>query len=437
MAVAVKNTPEVSSGLLDRMAAVSLAGTVYVLGSLGIIFYLIPSAWWSFMDRGSFAAVAVLGVIMLAAAAALALFGARLLGPTPPPGVRAGIFMGLVGFLIVLLLARWASMWVEYGTYNGLFGASGPTVGPIVSGVIALALLVFGVRLFLKPGWERFLVRLEGQGWFSAKAYKPLQGLRVRRGTIFGILVLVAAGIYTMLTHGTLTHGPKNWELNIPFTGRVIITNPGDARPYLMDYLKAHNPTLEEAVAKGDATLVLDRYALQEINRNVDPADYVKVYLPNDAENFHTGQIVPRNQFTDEVSRLTRENLLPPKGVDPVPASGETVFATITLLPSLAITIPLLLLAVSLWLAWRIVNMPTFADFLIATEAELNKVSWTTQRRLVQDTIVVLVTTALLTVFLFGTDQIWRVVLSWKPIGVLQIPEEEPEKTANVEQRPW
>ena len=57
---------------------------------------------------------------------------------------------------------------------------------------------------------------------------------------------------------------------------------------------------------------------------------------------------------------------------------------------------PLLLLALSLWLAWRMVNLPPFADFLIATEAELNKVSWTTQQRLVQDTIVVLITTFLL-----------------------------------------
>ena len=31
-------------------------------------------------------------------------------------------------------------------------------------------------------------------------------------------------------------------------------------------------------------------------------------------------------------------------------------------------------------------------DFLIATEAEMNKVSWTTRKRLVKDTIVVLVT---------------------------------------------
>ncbi|HBI44946.1 MAG TPA: preprotein translocase subunit SecE [Planctomycetales bacterium] len=88
-------------------------------------------------------------------------------------------------------------------------------------------------------------------------------------------------------------------------------------------------------------------------------------------------------------------------------------------------------------MAWRVVNFPPFADFLIATEAELNKVSWTTRPRLIQDTIVVLVTVALLAIFLFLMDQTWRVVLSWKPIGVLQLSEDQSEKNKSAELKPW
>ena len=66
-------------------------------------------------------------------------------------------------------------------------------------------------------------------------------------------------------------------------------------------------------------------------------------------------------------------------------------------------------------------SFPPFADFLIATEAELNKVSWVTRRRLVQDTIVVLVTMALMTVFLFVVDAIWYGSLKF--IGVIRTPE--------------
>ena len=38
--------------------------------------------------------------------------------------------------------------------------------------------------------------------------------------------------------------------------------------------------------------------------------------------------------------------------------------------------LPALLLAAGWWISYRIVNFPAFADFLIAVEAEMNKVSW-------------------------------------------------------------
>ena len=63
--------------------------------------------------------------------------------------------------------------------------------------------------------------------------------------------------------------------------------------------------------------------------------------------------------------------------------------------------------------------MPAFADFLIATEAEMNKVSWPTRQGLYQDTIVVLVTTIFLTLFLLVVDWFWGALLSNPYIGVL------------------
>jgi preprotein translocase SecE subunit len=80
--------------------------------------------------------------------------------------------------------------------------------------------------------------------------------------------------------------------------------------------------------------------------------------------------------------------------------------------------VPLLLTLATLWLAYRVVNFPPFADFLIATEAELNKVSWASRKRLFQDTIVVLTTVVLLTIFLFVVDVMWFKALSW--INVIQ-----------------
>src|SRR5262249_2544404 len=102
--------------------------------------------------------------------------------------------------------------------------------------------------------------------------------------------------------------------------------------------------------------------------------------------------------------------------------SGNKVqYSSLILMPHLKFTAPILLGLLSLWFAWRVVNMPAFGDFLIATEAELNKVSWTTQKRLIQDTVVVLVTVILLTIFLFFADVLW----SWslRSLGVLRTPD--------------
>src|SRR3712207_7334919 len=55
--------------------------------------------------------------------------------------------------------------------------------------------------------------------------------------------------------------------------------------------------------------------------------------------------------------------------------------SAVTLLYNSTVLLPILLGGLLVWFAWRVVNMPTFADFLIATEAEMNKVSWTSRDR--------------------------------------------------------
>lgn len=96
----------------------------------------------------------------------------------------------------------------------------------------------------------------------------------------------------------------------------------------------------------------------------------------------------------------------------PFLTNADGTHKTLTLLSDVSYTGLLLLAALTVWFAWRAVNVPAFADFLIATEAEMNKVSWTPWKKLVQDTIVVLVTTALLTAFLLVIDIFWGWLLA-------------------------
>jgi preprotein translocase SecE subunit len=425
MAVAVKNPPEIGNPL-DRLPVVSLVGVAYVLGCLGIVFGAVPWVWWNVLSfsRTSFAAGSVLGVVMLAVATALAYVGGRVLGTKLPHGTRAGIFVGLVGLLLVLLLTRWVSIWVEHWAFDS--AALTPTAGIVIVSLFGLGLLAVALWFFFQRSTEKSLVKLEDQGWFHATSYKPLQGQRVRRGTILGILLLAGAGIYTMLSHQVLRRGAENWELVIPFTGKVTVTDAGDAANVLKP--------LEVNLKPGE-NLVLDRYEFQRIAADFDPANHVKILLHGDSD-FKDGDIVTKAAYDAEKRKVEAAAGSLPPPIAPVPPSGTTTFATLPLLPSVQYTVPLLILAGAIWLGWRIVNLPVFADFLIATEAEINKVSWTTRKRLVQDTIVVLVTVVLMAGFLFGTDIVWKVLLGSKIVNVLQI-NDQPRETTDRDRPLW
>jgi preprotein translocase SecE subunit len=193
-----------------------------------------------------------------------------------------------------------------------------------------------GYLYMMVPGWQAFLEAVEHQGWFHANSYKGNQGVRVRRGTIIGILAVGVCGIITMVWH-------KNFGIELAAT-------------------------------------------------NESPR------VPNDWY-----WVIPY-------------------------ASDAVTIGFVPIMYKVHMMLPIVFSIALLWFAWRVVNIPTFADFLIATEAEMNKVSWTSRKRLIQDTIVVLTTVFLFTMFLFVVDVIWIKILSAPGIKVLLIDPREAEK---------
>ena len=81
--------------------------------------------------------------------------------------------------------------------------------------------------------------------------------------------------------------------------------------------------------------------------------------------------------------------------------------------PQVAYGISGLILIAGLWLGYRLVNMSSFADFLIAVEAEMSKVSWPTQQQLTRASAVVIILILGLTVIVFVYDLLLRYVLWW------------------------
>ena len=93
---------------------------------------------------------------------------------------------------------------------------------------------------------------------------------------------------------------------------------------------------------------------------------------------------------------------------------------------SIAYGVPVGLAVVFAWMLFRTYNWTRFADFLIATEAEMTKVSWSSKSELKRATAVVLITLFLLAGFLFSVDMVW----SWflERIGVLKVAKKKPEQ---------
>lgn len=79
--------------------------------------------------------------------------------------------------------------------------------------------------------------------------------------------------------------------------------------------------------------------------------------------------------------------------------------------------VPALLLIVGVWLGYRVVNLPVFADFLIAVEAEMNKVSWPTRHELIRASLVVLLLILAFSFLLVIFDLTW--IYLFKGLGVI------------------
>jgi len=85
---------------------------------------------------------------------------------------------------------------------------------------------------------------------------------------------------------------------------------------------------------------------------------------------------------------------------------------------NVALVLSAVLLVGGVWISFRIVNMPRFADFLIAVEAEMNKVSWPSKAELIRSSLVVIFVLFFLAVVLFGFDLVWGFL--FEKIGILK-----------------
>jgi preprotein translocase subunit SecE len=76
----------------------------------------------------------------------------------------------------------------------------------------------------------------------------------------------------------------------------------------------------------------------------------------------------------------------------------------------------LLLLALAAMMFW-IVNRPRSADFLVATEGEMKKVSWSSKKEIIGSTKVVIIATFMMAGLLYAVDFLFA--LLFRAMGVM------------------
>ena len=323
MATAVEpNAAPSTPGRLLSLPVASLIGAFYVLAALAVVLYAVQFLWNEHVTPalGNRPADYVLWIAAtVAVLLGLVWFGFRLAGDSPPKGVHGGVFLMVSAAIAIFFVARAVAL-----------NFDGPA-GMVATAAVAAVLVFLAARFFTGRTAERWMVALESHGWFTTRQYKRSLGVRVRRLTILGILIVGGSGAYSLWAEGLV---PDRLTMSMPF----------------------------------------------------------------------------------DVPTLTLWN-------------GAKVSAKEL--------VPALLLLVTAWVAFRAVNVPDFAEFLIATEAEMNKVSWSTRKRLMQDTVVVLLTTLIMTLFLLVVDLFWGWLLSRQTVGVLPSRSSSPDKGAQVKEAKW
>lgn len=324
MAVAVSTSGSGSAKKADgtlSLLTTSVVGALVVLGAAALVLNIIPMLFGSGSPR-PMGIVALQVFAQIAAIIGLGYAVAKFGTPTlKSSGVRGGVFFVLVSAMILAFCA--------WGVYR--VAANGLSFGGILAIILLGVVIALVVQFFRTGRFHSWAVGMDQGNWFDTATFKRTQGLKVRRLTMLGILLVTGSGIWTLYTHS---------------------------------------------------------------------------YLPHN-ETVKVDGVERENRMGDWVIGGTIEG------------TPARVVGGFTVLPDLAFTIPLILAAISLWFAWRAVNFPPFADFLIATEAEINKVSWSSRRSLIRDTIVVLVSLVLITLFLFVVDIFWSFVLSREIVKVL------------------
>lgn len=334
----------------------------------------------------------------------------------PAKGSRSAFVVGGFFFLALFCLSLTLLNWME---------KSGGQQAFLISAVLVVFLTI-GARLFI----SRFLTRsavaaMDDQGWTSLGSFKRVQGQRVRRLTMITLLIAVVSGAMSLMNAG---YGAR-WFAEFPLSGKFEIVDPHDAK-YNKIPLKAGDSFSREQYQ----TLQNDLKDLVLVG-----GEAVTVTIDGAESSFKPGDLIPRD-LAKKIQNILRDGRR--EGDNQELKTSEAVLPETRKIDQLGMLLlpegQLKVVALSIigfFLIWRLVNVPSFADFLIATDSEMSKVSWPPLKKLWRDTLVVVTGMFLMGGMIMAMDWVWRGVLT--SISVLQFPATTDDKNRSEDLKPW
>jgi preprotein translocase SecE subunit len=232
--------------------------------------------------------------------------------------------------------------------------------------------------------------------------YKRSQGRITRQVTFAGLVVVIVLGLLRLsqmlyFLDPTIAASKATVECKAP-EGRIEIKGDIAVAGYSM--IGADRKLQGKATIAADAGDSLRKIA-EDINAQRAKTGVAAAYL--DGKLVITSTLEGSDHFVEfdapkdmfEIQGLNSEGV----------ARGQD-----TLNLGLRYLIPGVLLAIFVWISYRLVNVPSFADFLIAVEAEVNKVSWPTRAELVRASMMVLLLIFTLAIILAAYDFAWNLL---------------------------
>jgi hypothetical protein len=268
-------------------------------------------------------------LVMVVAGLALLLGGVRLLARAAIKGLGTAVVAACLMVLSALVVTAYVGAALEHH-------AVPQTIGISITVALLLAQVVFIAWIITSASWQRRMVE-----WSQDRFPLPYSP-RARFSLALGIAGVTVAAIAA--TGLAAPEESTHWRLPVAYSGQVMITVSGESCFHVGRVLPRTVVAAKNEELKNECLRILD------------PGD-----------SFFDNTDVARRDEVEKVSRdMIARGLKPPVAITPNLAAYEA-YPSLTILPYVRYTFPVILIAGCIWLIYRVLTYTPVIEVSVAS----------------------------------------------------------------------